>query len=150
VEGKLAFNSIIFFAKELIIDNRMLKQLCMSVEESRVKTRCEIWSLEDGWKKVGKVYELFCKRVMGGVSAISEWCLYEDTGEGKQETERNSESNEILAEILGNKSGKFIRKRKREDHNWLGRIKQELERMGMRDIWKHERSNIKNILVRTT
>jgi hypothetical protein len=27
-------------------------------------TGVEIWGLEDGWKEIGKVHELFCKRVM--------------------------------------------------------------------------------------
>jgi hypothetical protein len=72
MEGKLAFSSIfICLAKELIIDNITLKQLCISLMESRVKTGFEIWSLGDGWKEVREVYELFCKRVMGGVSTMS-------------------------------------------------------------------------------
>jgi hypothetical protein len=153
VEGKLVFNSIIIcLAKELSIDNRMLKQICISLMESRVKTGFEIWSLEDGWKVVEEVYELFCKRVMGGVNAISEWCLYEDTGEDKQETESVRESNEIWAKTVGNRSGKFIRgciriEKGKGENNWMGRIKQALERMGMRDIWKHASSNNKNIWV---
>jgi hypothetical protein len=28
-------------------------------------TGVEIWELEDGWKEIGKVHELFCKRIMG-------------------------------------------------------------------------------------
>jgi hypothetical protein len=49
-----------------------------------------------------------------------------------------------------NSSGDALGQKEREENNWMGRIKQELERMGMRDIWKHERTNIKNIWVRTT
>jgi hypothetical protein len=30
-----------------------------------VSSQMEIWGLEDGWKEIGKVHELFCKRVMG-------------------------------------------------------------------------------------
>jgi hypothetical protein len=55
------------------------------------------------------MYEFFCKRVMGGASASSEWCLCEDTEEDKQETENVRESNEMWVEIVGNRSGKFIR-----------------------------------------
>jgi hypothetical protein len=25
----------------------------------------EIWGMDDGWKEIGKVHELFCKRAMG-------------------------------------------------------------------------------------
>jgi hypothetical protein len=28
-------------------------------------TGVEIWGLEDGWKEIGQVHELFCKRIMG-------------------------------------------------------------------------------------
>jgi hypothetical protein len=41
-----------------------------------------IWCLEDGWKEIGKVHELFCKRVMGMPNG-SKWSMCERIGKNR-------------------------------------------------------------------
>jgi hypothetical protein len=44
-------------------------------------TGVEILGLEDGWKEIGKVHELFCKRIMGMPCTAANGC--ERTGKNK-------------------------------------------------------------------
>jgi hypothetical protein len=43
----------------------ILEQLYVSLIESRMMTGIEIWGLDDGWREIGKVHEMFCKRIRG-------------------------------------------------------------------------------------
>jgi hypothetical protein len=45
-------------------------------------TGVEISGLEDGWKEIGKVHELFCKRVVG-VPNSNKWSMCERTEKNK-------------------------------------------------------------------
>jgi hypothetical protein len=38
-------------------------------------TGVEIWGLDDGWREIGKVHEMFCKRIIG--AAASGACVKE-------------------------------------------------------------------------
>jgi hypothetical protein len=62
IRGKSALNSInICVARAPNIEVKVLKQVYNALVESRMMTGVEIWGLEDGWKEVKKVHELFCK-----------------------------------------------------------------------------------------
>jgi hypothetical protein len=64
--GKSALNIInICVARAPNIEVKVLEQVYNTLVESRMMTGVEIWGLEDGWQEIGKVHELFCKRVMG-------------------------------------------------------------------------------------
>jgi hypothetical protein len=66
IRRKSALNSInICIARAPNIKVKVLEQAYNALVESRMTTGVEIWGLEDGWKEIGKVHELFCKRVMG-------------------------------------------------------------------------------------
>jgi hypothetical protein len=66
IRGKSALNSIsICVTRASNIEVKVLEQLYNALVESRMMTGVEIWWLEDGWKEIGKVHELFYKRVMG-------------------------------------------------------------------------------------
>jgi hypothetical protein len=47
------------------IEVKVIEQVYNALVESHMMTGVEIWGLEDGWKEIKKVHELFCKRVMG-------------------------------------------------------------------------------------
>jgi hypothetical protein len=49
----------------------ILEQLYVSLIESRMMTRVEIWGLDDGWRGIGKVHKMFCKRIMGAPTAAA-------------------------------------------------------------------------------
>jgi hypothetical protein len=40
----------------------------------------EIWGLQDGWKEIGKVHELFCKRIMGMPSTAANGVCVRELG----------------------------------------------------------------------
>jgi hypothetical protein len=40
----------------------------------------EIWGLEDGWKEIKKVHELFCKRVMGTPNTAANGACLKELG----------------------------------------------------------------------
>jgi hypothetical protein len=64
--GKSALNSTnICVARAPNIEVKVLEQVHNALVESRMMTGVEIWGLEDGWKEVKKVHELFRKRLMG-------------------------------------------------------------------------------------
>jgi hypothetical protein len=60
VRGKSALNSInICVARAPNIEVKISEQLYNALVESRMMTGVEIWGLEDGWKEMGKIHELF-------------------------------------------------------------------------------------------
>jgi hypothetical protein len=65
IRGKSTLNSInICVARAPNIEVKISEQLYNALVQPRMMTGVEIWGLEDGWKEIGKVHELFCKRVM--------------------------------------------------------------------------------------
>jgi hypothetical protein len=52
----------------------------------------------------------------------------------------------MLVKVVGNKHDKFrrgeIRTAKEKGNNWKSRIKEELEGLGMEDIWENGRNNM--------
>jgi hypothetical protein len=64
--GKLVLNSInLCVTGALNIEVKVVEQVYNAPIESRMMTGVEIWGLEDGWKEIVKVHELFCKSEMG-------------------------------------------------------------------------------------
>jgi hypothetical protein len=55
----------------------ILEQLYVSLIESRMMTGAEIWGLDDGWREMGKVNEMFCKRIMAPTAAANGACVKE-------------------------------------------------------------------------
>jgi hypothetical protein len=49
----------------------ILEQLYVSLIESRMMTGVEILGLDNGWREIGKVHEIFCKRIMGAPTAAA-------------------------------------------------------------------------------
>jgi hypothetical protein len=113
-------------------------------------TGVEVWGLEDGLKEIGKVHELFCKIVMGIPNmAANRACVKElgrtNTKEKVMERvlrywQRLQEMDEtsLLGEALKQQSLE-------KGNNWLNKIKQELERLGMGDIWINGEQNNRNV-----
>jgi hypothetical protein len=65
IRGKTALNSInICLARAPDMGINILEQLYVSLIESRMMTGVEIWGLDDGWREIGKVHEMFCKIIM--------------------------------------------------------------------------------------
>jgi predicted transcriptional regulator len=78
--------------------------------------------------------------------------LHEGTWEEKQKGKSIRDSDEILVKTAGKRSDKSIRennKQQERGNNWMSRITQKLERLGMGDIWKNGRNNNKEVWVRT-
>jgi hypothetical protein len=81
IRGKSALNSInICVARAPNIEVKVLEQVCYTLVESRMTTGVEIWGLEDGWKEVKKVHELFCKRVMGTSNTAANGACVKELG----------------------------------------------------------------------
>jgi hypothetical protein len=58
----------------------ILEQLYVSLIESRMMTGVEIWGLDDGWREIGKVHEIFCKRIMGAPTAATNGSCMKELG----------------------------------------------------------------------
>jgi hypothetical protein len=43
-------------------------------------TGVKIWGLEDGWKEIGKVHDLFCKRVMEMLNTAANGACVKELG----------------------------------------------------------------------
>jgi hypothetical protein len=72
ITGETALNSInMCLARAPNMGINMLEQLYVSLIESRMMTGVEIWGLDDGWREIGKVHEMFCKRIMGAPTAAA-------------------------------------------------------------------------------
>jgi hypothetical protein len=112
-------------------------------------TGVEIWGLEDGWKEVNKVHELFCKRVMGTPNtAANRVCVKEIGRTNRKEKvmervlrywQRLREMDEMS--LLGDALKQSLEKGK----NCLNKLKQELEGLGMGNIWINGEENNRNV-----
>jgi hypothetical protein len=49
----------------------ILEKLYVSLTESRMITGVEIWGQDDRWREIGKVHEMFHKRIMGAPTAAA-------------------------------------------------------------------------------
>jgi hypothetical protein len=58
----------------------IFEQLYVSLIESRMMTRVEIWGLDDGWREIGKVHEMFCNRIMGAPTAAADGACVKELG----------------------------------------------------------------------
>jgi hypothetical protein len=56
-------------------------------------TGVEIWGLEDGWKEIGKVHGLFCKRVIGMPNTAA-------NGACAKELERTNRKEKVVERVL--------------------------------------------------
>jgi hypothetical protein len=103
-------------------------------------TGVEIWGLKGGWKEIGKVHELFCKRVMGMPNTAANGACVKELG-------RTNRKEKVVERVLGywqrlwemgetGLLGDALKQQSLEKgNNWLNEIKQELERLDMGDIW---------------
>jgi hypothetical protein len=106
----------------------------------------EIWGLEDGWKEIGKVHELFRKRVMGMSNTAANGACVKELGRTNRKEkvlrywQRLWEMDEtsLLGDALKQQSLE-------KGYNWLNKIKQELERLGMGDIWINGEENNRHV-----
>jgi hypothetical protein len=81
IRGKTALNSInICVATAQNMGINILEQLYVSLIESRMMTGVEIWGLDDGWREIGKVHEIFCKRIMGATTAAANGACVKEFG----------------------------------------------------------------------
>jgi hypothetical protein len=113
-------------------------------------TGVEIWGLEDGWKEIGKVHELFCKRVMGMPSTAANGACVKELG-------RTNRKEKVMERVFRywkrlwevdetSLLGDALKQQNSEKgYSWLNKIKQELERLGMRDIWINGEENIRKV-----
>jgi hypothetical protein len=58
----------------------ILEQLYVTLVESRMMTGVEIWGLDDGWRGIGKVHDMFCKRIMGAPTAATNGACVKELG----------------------------------------------------------------------
>jgi hypothetical protein len=114
---------------------KVLEQVYNALVESRMITGVEIWGLEDGWKEVQKVHELFCKTVMGTPNTAA-------NGVCVKELRRTNRKEKVMERVLRywqrlqemdemSLLGDSLKQQSLEKgKNWLNKIKQELERTG--------------------
>jgi hypothetical protein len=94
IRGKSALNSInICVARAPNIEVKVLEQVYNALIESRMMTGVEIWGLEDGWKEIGKVHELFCKRVMGTSNTAANGACVKELG-------RSNRKEKVMERVL--------------------------------------------------
>jgi hypothetical protein len=43
-------------------------------------TGVEIWGIDDGWREIGKVHEMFCKRIMRAPAAAANGACVKELG----------------------------------------------------------------------
>jgi hypothetical protein len=103
-------------------------------------TGVEIWGLEHGWKEIGKVHDLFCKRVLGMPNTPA-------NGARVEELQRTNKKQKVMERVLGywhrlwkmdgtSLLGDAVENQSLEKgNNWPNKIKQALQRLGMGDIW---------------
>jgi hypothetical protein len=58
----------------------ILEQLYVSLFVSRMMTGVEIWGLDDVWREIGKVHEMFCNRIMGAITAAANGARVKELG----------------------------------------------------------------------
>jgi hypothetical protein len=75
------------------IEVKVLEQVYNALLESRMLTGVEIWGLEDGWKEIKKVHELFCKRVMGTLNTAANGVCVKELG-------RTNRKDKVMERIL--------------------------------------------------
>jgi hypothetical protein len=81
IRGKTALNNInICLARAPNMGINILEHLYVSLIESRMMTGLEIWGLDDGWRGIGKVHEMFCKRIMGASTASANGACVKELG----------------------------------------------------------------------
>jgi hypothetical protein len=79
--GKTALNSFnICLARVPNMGMLILEHLYVSLIESRMMSGVEIWGLDDEWREIGKVHEIFCKRIMGAPTAAASGALVKELG----------------------------------------------------------------------
>jgi hypothetical protein len=132
------------------IEVKVLEQLDNTLVESRMMTGVEIWGLEDGWKETGKFQELFCKRVMGMPNTAANGACVKELG-------RTNRKEKVLETVLRHWQrlremdetslfGDALKQQSLEKgDNRLNNIKQELETLGMGDIWINGEENNRNV-----
>jgi hypothetical protein len=141
IRGKSALNDInICMTRATNIEVKVLEQVYNALVESRMMTGVEIWGFEDGWEEIKKVHELFCKIVMGTSNTAANGACVEELGR----TNRKEKVIErvlrywqrLREEVKMSLLGDALKQRSLEKgKKWLNKIKQELEGLGMGDIW---------------
>jgi hypothetical protein len=136
-------------ARAANIEVKVLEKVYNALVESRMMTGVEIWGLEDGWKEIKKVQELFCKRVMGTPNTAANGVCVKELGRTNRKKKvmervlrywqrlRETDEMSLLGVALKQQS---LEKGK----NWLNKIKQELEGLDMGDIWIMGEENNRN------
>jgi hypothetical protein len=110
--------------------------------------------LEDQWKEVGKVHELFCKRVMDiPLASADDACVNELWMKNRKEKILERVMKHCLRPLETHDTNPVqdaLRQQKKEEgNNWMSTTKQELERLGTDDICETGRNNDKKIWIRT-
>jgi hypothetical protein len=112
-------------------------------------TGVEIWGLDDGWREIGKVHEMFCIRIMGAPTAAANGACVKELGRTNRKEkvlERVFKYWERLLEmeessLLGNA---LIYQREERENNWICGIKRKLEKLDMGYMWRRGRENDRN------
>jgi ribosomal protein L11 methylase PrmA len=132
------------------IEVKVLEQVYNALVESRMMTGAEIWGVEDGWKEVKEVHELFCKRVMGTPNTAANGACVKELGRANRKEkviERVLRYWQRLREMdeMSSLGDALKQQRLEKGKNWLNKIKQELEGLGMGDIWIKGEENNRNV-----
>jgi hypothetical protein len=100
----------------------------MSLIEPRMMTGVETWALDDGWREIRKVHEMFCKRIMGAPTAAANGVCVKELGRTNRKEkvletvfkywERLLEMEE--SSLLGDA---LIYQREERENNWICGIK---------------------------
>jgi hypothetical protein len=151
IRVKSALNSInICVARAPNIEVKVLEEVYNALVESRMMTGVEIWGLEDGWKEIEKVHELFCKRLMETPNTAANGACVKEHGRTNRKEKviervlrywqrlREMDEMSLLGDALKQQS---LEKGK----NWLNKLKRELEGLGIGDIWIKGEENNRNV-----
>jgi hypothetical protein len=108
--------------------------------------------LEDEWNEVGKMYELFSIGEIGVPLTPANGACVKELGKRNRKEKVLEKVKKYWSRLLEkdetNPLGKTINSKKMRGTNWMSRITQKLERLGMGDIWKNGRNNKKEVWIR--
>jgi hypothetical protein len=108
-----------------------------------------IWGLDDGWREIGKVHEIFCKRIMGAPTAATNGAYVKELGMTNRKEKVLERAFKYWKNLLEMEESSLLEdaltyQREEWENNWICGIKRELEKLGMDYMWRRGRENGRN------
>jgi hypothetical protein len=113
-------------------------------------TGVEIWGSEGGWKEIEKVQDMFCKRIFGVPSTATNGACVRELG-------RTNRKDKVVERIIKywkrlwdmdetNLQRKGLKQQTiGKGENWLKKLVQELNKLGVGNVWRRGGKNINNV-----